>query len=521
MRKAARNKSAARQQISSFVSYQAPTGGWNAYDALADMQPTEAIALDNWYPQTQYCEIRGGSAISSTGMTGIGKTLMVYNALSGTNKMFCSTSSGVYNVSSPGVVAASVASRTNGKHQHLIFGDGTNQYLIMVNGVDAPLYYDGTTWLAVTGVSSPALTGPADITKLISIFIFKSRLIFLEKNTLKFWYLSAGVAGGALTAFDLSGVAQMGGYLMAAESWTVDAGNGVDDRAVFVTSNGEVIVYQGTNPSSASTWALVGVYNIGEPIGRNCILRVGSELIFLTKNGSYPLSTVWQASGLDYSKAVTRKIQKAFNSAAVSYGSNFGWKAISYPAQNAVLINIPVAEDGVHYQYVMNSLNNSWCRFIGWDAEDFALFNGELYYCQGTNTIKCWTGTADQGANINAYAKTAFSYFGSKGQNKDFKMFRPVLSVNGSLNFLVDMDVDFADAEIFGTATYTVNSAGSWDVGNWDQAFWSSGLQIIKNWASPSSWTGYCAAGKMKISTNSLNVQWMSVDYVYEVGGGL
>jgi hypothetical protein len=454
-------------------------------------------------------------------MTGNSKTLMVYNALNGTNKMFCATASGVYNVSSPGVVAASVAARTNGKHQHVMFGDGTSQYLIMVNGVDVPLYYDGTNWILITGVSSPALTGPASIANLNALFIFKGRLIFLEKNTLKFWYLAAGVAGGALTAFDLSGVAQQGGYLVAAESWTVDAGNGVDDRAIFITSNGEVIVYQGTNPNSASTWALVGVYNIGGPLGQNCILRAGAELIFLTKSGAYPISTVWNASGLDFSKAATRKIQKAFNDSAVSYGGVYGWKAISYPAQSAILINVPTAEDGIHYQYVMNSLNNSWCRFIGWDAEDFALFNGELYYCQGTNTIKCWTGNADQGANINAYAKTAFSYFGSKGQNKDFKMFRPVLSVNGTLNFLIDMDVDFANSEIFGTATYAVSSSGKWDSGIWDQSFWSSGLQIIKSWASPSAWTGYCAAGKMKISSNTLNVQWMSVDYVYEVGNGL
>jgi hypothetical protein len=520
MRKPVRNRAAARQQISNFVSYPSPIGGWNAYDALADMKATEAVVLDNWYPQTQYCEIRGGSEVSATGMTGNGKTLAVYNSMTGTNKMFCSTASGVYNVSSAGAVGASVAARTNGKHQYKMFGDGTNNYLIMVNGVDKPLYYDGTTWLAVDGATSPALTG-ITTTNLIGLFVFKGRLIFIAKNSLSFWYLAAGAAGGALTAFDLSGIAQMGGYLVAAESWTTDSGVGVDDRAVFVTSNGEVIVYQGTNPGAAATWALVGVYNIGEPLGRNCILRVGAELLFLTKNGGYQISTVWTSTGLDYSKAVTKKIQHSFNESAVLYGANFGWKAIAYPAQNAVLVNVPLAEDGVHYQYVMNTITSSWCRFIGWDAEDFALFNGELYYTQGTKTIKAWTGNADQGANINAYAKTAFSYFGQKGQNKAFKMFRPVLSVNGSLNFLVDMDVDFSDSELFGTATYAVTSTAKWDAGIWDADYWSSGLQIVKNWSSPSVWMGYCAAGKLKIASNTLNVQWMSVDYVYEVGNGL
>lgn len=520
MRRPSRNKSKQKQQVSQFVSYQAPVGGWNAYSALADMKPSEAVWLDNWYPNPSYVEIRGGSASHATGMTGTGKTLAVYNGINGASKMFCSTASGVYDVSSAGAVGASVASRTSGKHQSLMFGDGTNNYLIMCNGVDKPLYYDGSTWLAVDGATSPALTG-VTTTKLVSPIAHKGRLMFIEKDTLKFWYLAAGAAGGALTAFDLSGVAQKGGFLVAAESWTVDAGNGPDDRMVFITSEGEVIVYQGTNPSSSATWSLVGVYAISEPLGYNCIFRYGSELMFLTKQGAYPLSTVWNSSGMDFSKAATHKIQSAFNESATTYGSIYGWKAISYPAQSAVLVNVPLAEDGKHYQYVMNTINNSWCRFIGWDAEDFALFNGELYYCQSTKVIKAWTGTSDQGGNIEAYGKPAFSYFGSRGQQKDFKMFRPVLSVNGSISFLIDLDIDFEDNEIIGSATYSITSSGSWDSSSWDEAYWESGLRIVKDWQTPNAWTGYSATGKIKVATNLLNIQWMSSDYVFEVGNGL
>lgn len=521
MRSPSRNKAQARQQISEFESYQSPIGGWNAIDPLAAMKPTEAIWLDNWYPNSGYCEIRGGSSAHATDITGTSKTLAVYNGLNGTSEMFVATAIGVYDVTTAGAVGTAVASRTNGKHQTMMFGDGTNNYLIMTNGVDAPLYYDGTTWLEVTGISSPALTGPANINKLISPCMHKGRLMFIEKDTLKFWYLASGAAGGALTAFDLAGVAQKGGYLMAAQSWTVDAGAGVDDRMVFITSEGEVIVYQGTNPSSAADWSLVGVYHIGEPLGRNCILKYASELIFLTKQGAYPLSTVWQSSGFDFTKAATRKIQNAFNSSADSYGSNYGWKAIFYPAKSAVIVNIPTAEDGLHYQYVMNTISGAWCRFIGWDAEDFAVFNGELYYCQGTSVIKAWAGASDQGSNIEAYAKTSFSYFRKRGQQKFFKMFRPVLSVNGSINFLIDLDIDFQDKEIIGTASYSVGSAGSWDASNWDETLWRGGLEIVKSWFTPSAWPGYCAAGKIKITTNRLTVQWNSVDYVYEVGSGL
>lgn len=520
MRTALRAKANTRQQISHVKTYPAPVGGLNARDSLAAMEPQDAVDLDNLYPHGTYVELRGGSANHATGMTGNGKTLAVYNGLSGTNTMWCTTASGTYNVSSAGAVGASVAARTNGKHQWVNFGDGTNQWLIMCNGVDKPLYYDGATWTAVDGVSVPALTG-VTTTNLIAPMIFKGRLMFVEKSSLSFWYLAAGAAGGALTEFDLSGVAQKGGYLMAIASISIDAGDGPDDRFVAITSEGEVLIYVGTNPSSSTTWALVGVFTVGKPLGRRCLTKFGADLVLITQNGVFPLSRAVLSSTINYKTALSDKIQNIFNEDSITYGANFGWEAIVYPAQTALIINVPIAEDGTHRQYVMNTLTNAWCRFDSWNAEDFGVFNGELYFCTGTTVVKAWTGTADLGSNIVAYGKTAFSYFDSVGQSKKFKMFRPVLSVNGNINFLTDIDVDFQDNPITGTATYTVTNGARWGVDVWDASYWSSGLAIVKAWTSPDEWTGFCAAGKIKITTNSLVVQWMSVDYMWENGGVL
>ncbi|MEK9894966.1 MAG: hypothetical protein VW518_00885, partial [Burkholderiaceae bacterium] len=205
------------------------------------MKPTEAVTMENWYPSPSYVEFRGGSASHATGMTGNGKTLLVYNAPNGTNTMYCATSSGIYDVTSAGAVGASKLARTNGKHQWTMFGDGTNNWLIGCNGVDDPVYFDGTTWTAVDEGTSPALTGYTnnDVQNFIAVNVFKGRLFLLPVQSLSFWYLAAGVAGGALTEFDLSGEAKRGGYLMAMATWTRDAGDGSDDVAVFLTSEGE------------------------------------------------------------------------------------------------------------------------------------------------------------------------------------------------------------------------------------------------------------------------------------------
>ena len=518
MRQPLRTKSIPGATVSSFKSYPAPVGGWNARDALAQMKPIDAVALENWYPKTSYVEIRGGYADHATGMTGNGKTLAPYNSISGSNKLFAITNSGVYDVSSAGAVGSSVAARTNGKHQYEMFGDGTNNYLILVNGVDKPLYYDGSTWTAVDAASSPALTG-LTTTKIVDVFSSKGRLFFIEAGSLSFWYLAAGAAGGALTEFDLSGVAQKGGYLMAGSTWTIDAGDGPDDRVVFVTSEGEVIVYAGTNPGSASDWSLVGVYEFGKPLGRRCMQKYGGDLIIITQNGAFPMAAAAQSVTIDYKLALSFKIENAFTEAARTYGGVFGWEAILYPAQSALIVNVPHVEDGEHEQYVMNTITKAWCKFKEWDAETFAVFNGELYFCVGTKVVKAWTGNIDDDSDIVAYAKTAFSDMGDKGHLKKFKMFMPVLSVNGPVSYLTDIDVDYADSPISGTASYSVVSGAQWDVDNWDEGYWAAGLEIVKQWTSPSEWDGYSASGKVKIATNSLTVQWMASWYTYERGG--
>src|SRR6185436_18207516 len=148
-----------------------------------------------------------------------------------------------------------------------------------------------------------------------------------------------------LLEFPLGSEATKGGYLLAMASWTRDGGSGVDDFAVFITSEGEAIVYQGTNPSSATTWAKIGSYVIGRPLGRRCVMQYGAECVVITENGIFPLSSLLQSGDERAKFALSYKIQNAIVNAARAYGPNFGWKAITFPAYDAVLVNVPISED--------------------------------------------------------------------------------------------------------------------------------------------------------------------------------
>jgi hypothetical protein len=501
-------------------------------------------------PKSSYVELRGGhvpystadisildteSVVQLTTETGVAlatedttsviqgtiKTLPVYNPLTGSNQLFAITEVGIYDVTTPASPSGLLATRRNGKHQWLMFGDGTYNWLLMFNGVDKPLYYNGTTFTEVDHVTSPALTGftANDTTQFISATAFKSRLFFIPKNSLSFWYLPVNVVGGALTEFDLSSQAPRGGYLMAMGTWSRDAGSGPDDFAVFVTSEGEVLVYQGNNPSSSQSWAKVGGFYVGKPLGRRCLMQYGEDLLLITQTGVFPLSASLPTASIDSRMALSYKIDKAFTDAARVTGDTFGWEAIDYPAQQALIINVPKTEDGIHYQYVMNTLTKAWCRFTNWDAETFAIYNKELYFAKGSVVYHAWVGNVDNVSYIESYAKQAFSNFGKPGKIKLFKLFRPILAVNGALTYSTDIDVDFQDDTMIATATATTGGFGIWNQSYWNQAYWGSSPRIIKLWGSVAEWPGMWAAGKLKISTNSRTVQWMASDYVFETGG--
>src|ERR1700722_16754692 len=91
-------------------SLPAPIGGWNARDALANMDPADAVILQNFFPTVSNVVLRGGSTPYATGMTGQIGTLLNYNSGS-TEKFFAIDSSyGIFDISAPGAVGSAVVS---------------------------------------------------------------------------------------------------------------------------------------------------------------------------------------------------------------------------------------------------------------------------------------------------------------------------------------------------------------------------------------------------------------------------
>ena len=342
----------AKQNTAKTASIPAPIGGWNGRDSLAQMAPTDAVQMVNWYPTPTDVTMRKGYTKSSTGITGAVNTLMNYPTTSG-YKLFAAAGTKIWDATNS-TATTSFSSLTSDKLQYVNFTNTAGNYLVTCNGLDPVTIYDGTSWftvattatsqtissitrggtgnltatlttasphglvtnnrvtvsgatpaqfngtfvITVTGASTftytmaTAPSGDATVVgtyttigitgvnsnTFVNVNLFKNRLYFCKNNSLSFYYLDVQAISGVATEFQLGSFFRNGGFLQAMGTWTLDAGYGVDDFAVYVTNMGEVLVYQGFDPSDPNNWAMKGLWQMGQTFARKCFFKWGGDL---------------------------------------------------------------------------------------------------------------------------------------------------------------------------------------------------------------------------------------------------
>lgn len=497
-------------------SVAAPIGGWNARDALGHMGRLDAVTLTNFWPGTNSVLLRKGYTQHVTGITGQVETLMTYS--SGTvNTMFGAAVTSVYNVTAAGAVgAASLTGLTNARLQHVNFTTSAASYLIFVNNADKQRIWDGSAWHA-DGDGAPYDVTGVNTQNCTNIAVFKNRIWLIEKQSLKAWYLPINAIGGAAAALNMSSLCQKGGYLVAAMTWTLDAGYGVDDYLAFITSNGEVLVWRLTDPTTPTGIALIGVYSIGAPVGQRCWVKYGGDLLIITQDGVTPLASALQSSRLDPRVSITDKIQFAMSAAITAYGSNYGWQLLNFPKASQLYLNVPVEEGSSQQQYVQNNITKAWCNFTGWEANCWELLNDEPYFGGNGFVGHAWNGLDDNDADISAMCIQSFQSYGGASQ-KQVKMVRFHLLSDGAPSVYGNVNVDYDLADNTAQLSASPVSAGLWDVAEWDEANWGSGLVPSADWQGATG-IGFTFAPFLKTATQGLELQWVATDMVFEKGG--
>jgi len=662
----------AKQNTAKTASVPAPIGGWNARDSLANMSPTDAVQLVNWFPTPTDVTMRKGYTVSSILTTSTGvkiissithadtlatlTTTTAHGLITGAYVSITGTTpaaySGVYKITVtstttftystltvPATNATVVGSYlnqattpvktlmnytenssyklfgaagtdiwetkqnpavkvfsgiTSDKLQSVNLSNQAGHFLVACNGVDPVMIYDGSAWFYVattttaSTISSIARTSPsatatvttatahglitgnrvtisgasestfngtfvitrtgantftytstgtstvtsvtgsyttigitgADSSTFIGVNLFKNRLYFTQKDSMTCWYLPVDSIGGAASPLYFGGIARNAGYLQAMGTWTLDAGQGADDYAVFVTSMGEVIVYNGTDPNNADTWVLKGVWQLGQTFSRRCFFKWAGDLLLLTQDGLVPLASALQSSRLDPRINLTDKIYFPISQAASLYFAEFGWQINYFAGENMLILNIPIP-NGIE-QYVMHTITKSWARFTNIQAYCWEVSGDADMHFGGNGFVGIfYSATSDDGANIAATAQQAYSYFETPGQLKRFTMVRPILQSTGGVpSVLCGISVDFDTQSQLGAVSFnpSTQSEGIWDTAKWDGNVWAGGLITTKIWQGVTG-IGYTGSVNLNAASRNIELHWASTDYVMEAGG--
>lgn len=510
------------QQRHDTFTFPAPIRGKISNENLAASLPQGAKVLQNWFPTSTGIRLRGGLNKKATITTGAPVvSLLSYDGSAG-RFMFAADTTHIYDITtpaSPSVVPVPVISgRTSGYYSYVQFPSVGGDYLSAVNGTDSMLQFDGTTWTPI------AALGPIATNKLSYVWTYRSREFFVEKNSLTAWFLPVDTISGTAQDFSLGGVFQEGGSLLCGGTWSLDAGDGVDDKCVFISDRGEVAVYEGSNPADPTNWSLVGRYNMSPPRGSRALMQAGGELLICMDDGIIPISQAIQrdraALGLI---SVSRAIEPDWR-AEVARRSILPWEIIKWPLFNMAIVSLPADVGQDRKCFVVNLETGAWAEYTGWDTRCLVLHDGWAYF--GTSdgkVMQCEVGGNDDGAPYTCTYVGLFDHMKTIARNKIIHMARTVFLA--SRQFLPKLSVATNYQVSLPSVPPSVAddvTLDEWDSGLWDVAKWDAGSEktVKTKWVSIGQ-NGFVIAPAVQVTcgiTPTPDAELVAIDIIYEVG---
>ncbi|MBB3772024.1 hypothetical protein FHS55_002633 [Angulomicrobium tetraedrale] len=439
------------------------------------------------------------------------------------------------------IVGATLTGATSGAHGTIVrvVGSGATG-TIYVRGVTGGPFQAAETITGAGGGSAkadgaeqPYLIGitaggttPIATDQLAYVWSYQKRLFFIQKDSLKVWYLPIDQIGGAANVLQLGGEVPLGGALLFGSAWSLESSGsgGLSEQCAIVTTKGEVAVYAGNNPAGATSWQKVGTYRIGDPLGADAWIKAGGDLVIATTIGFIPLS---QAVNRDMAvlapAAVSYPIEPDWSRATMSMA--FGWSCLTWTERQMVIVAPPPPSSGDPIFWVANARTGAWGEYTNWAAHCLGTFGGRLFF--GTSdgqVIEANTGGSDQGAPYTGQIMPLYDTRRSSAAKKyplqakvttrgPYKQARPSVS----------MMFDYSEKLPAVPSAVMVDAATLWGTAVWGDATWGADRvrEVASHWSSVGG-EGYAMTPLVQVTSGSdipIDVEVIQVDLTYDLAG--
>lgn len=329
----------------------------------------------------------------------------------------------------------------------------------------------------VPGVSFTGGSEDSSIENMSYVWAYKSRLFFAQKESLNAWYLDDPDAiGGIASVFPLGADFGRGGSLLFGYGWSLDSGasGGLSEQCIFVSTEGEVAVYQGTDPGVAQNWSKVGVYRIGRPLGKKAFIRAGGDIVIATTIGQIPLSQAIQRDFAALSPAaVSYPIEDAWNRAIDERGFE-DWVCELWP-ENQMMVVAPPNVEGSNepVAFVANARTGAWGRYTNWNIISMHVFDGRLYFGSTNGRVfEANVGGLDGSDTFTGVYMPLFEDMGSSYSLKVGTVGRAVLRSRAVVEELINLHTDYDMTLDPAPNAAPIPTGNVWGLAQWGTAKW-------------------------------------------------
>ena len=521
----------------------APTGGVDSRVSLGAGNLNVCPYAYNIMPDEAGMRVRNGYrefvlGIEAGTSHGVG-TMIPMEGIAGTDdKLFAVTNEGIWDVTTYNTAPTQKAAFTANTTADAGYGIYVNyvnqagaQFIYYADNLNGLWTYtvSTNTWAQTTGITG------VNATDVCGIVIHKLRAWIFTASSASAWYLPINAMAGAATEFVFGGKFKRGGYVGGMYNWTLDGGAGVDDYLVIASSAGDALMYKGEDPSSATTWSIVGTYDIGAaPVDYNSGLEYAGELFILTGYGLVSMDEVLRGSQSEdpATSALAFKISKVLQQSMTSLRLAHGWHPIFYPAEGLIILVSPVQADGTYIQYVLDLTTRGWAYWRGVPIVSACVWQNELYFGTADDKVMLMdvyrdgilitppAAPAVNGEPIEFSLLHTASDMGAPGIMKRGVFVRPNFRADYAPVLDTRILYNYALAEYSAILTQPTSSVGIWDAGVWDTSTWGSGASTPFSSATGAAGIGTVLAVAIR-GTSTAPSLLVTTDVMWNAGGVL
>ena len=521
----------ASNQVSSTITIPAPNAGLNSRAPLSNMPVEFALQMTNLIANPMGVENRKGSIEWTTGFLNVLRSIIPYNSGSSTtSKLFISDDSNIYDVSIQGSNTVVHSGITSGKFRYAQLATQGGNFLILANGVNNPRIYNGSTWITTSSVASPAAVGEFHLpvgyalSGMRNPTIHQRRIWFVYENSTRIFYSEINSLGGELKSFDLGANMPRGGKIVDLISWTSGvAGTGLTNRLAAITSEGDCIIFDGTDPDDAASWQVSGVFALSKPAYDQPFMIFGGDVIYWSKTGIYPLSQYLQNGNLTV--PLSNNISSTIGELSRNYTNIHGFDICDIDSEDIIIFNMPQISSSGNLQFCFQKTTGGWSVFTGIPAIAWAELNGVPFFITANGIYRAFKGYKDLvapdgsgGKNYTCVVQQAFSTLGNSGANKHVKLIRAnLLSKSSTTNLRINVRTDFDTSAPLNVSNVASTPVSLWDFSSWDEGYWSAEISSISKWNGASAFGVFVSA--ILLFQSSEQTIWTSSDIVFEPAG--